>query len=185
MIARVLRHRPEVWGVRLDGEGWCQVSDLLAGAGGHGHDLNVDELLEIVETNDKKRFTISTDGLRIRSAQGHSVPVDLELRTMVPPPVLYHGTVRQHIASIRREGLRPMTRHAVHLSATKEAAVAVGGRRGAAVVLIVDSYALHADGVLFQLSTNGVWLVEAVPPRYIAFLRSHGSKSALSVTRNR
>lgn len=173
-LARVLRHRPGLWGVRLDREGWCQVSDLLAGASSHGQGLTVAELLEIVETNDKRRFTLSPDGLRIRAAQGHSVEVDLQLRTRVPPPVLYHGTVRQHLAAILREGLRPMSRHAVHLSATKVAATVVGARRGAPVVLVVDSYAMNRDGRQFQQADNGVWLTAAVPPRYIVLQQFRG-----------
>ena len=166
-LARVLRHKPELWGLRLDREGWCQVSDLLAGAACHGQHLTADELLEIVETNDKARFTLSPDGPSIRAAQGHSVEVDLRLCTKVPPPVLYHGTIRKHMPAILREGLRPMSRHAVHLSATKEAASAVGARRGAPVILVVDSYAMHRDGYQFQQAENSVWLTAAVPSKYL------------------
>ena len=175
-LARVLRHKPELWGVRLDREGWCQVSDLLSGASSHAQDLTSDELREIVDTNDKKRFTLSPDGLRIRAAQGHSVSVDLNLRTTVPPPVLYHGTVRKNLPAIRHEGLRPMNRHAVHLSATKEAAVAVGRRRGTPIVLPVDSYAMNQDGHRFQQAENGVWLTTAVPSRYIVFSSRSAAK---------
>ena len=166
-LARVLRHRPEMWGVRLDREGWCQVGDVLAGAASHGQYLTADELREIVDTNDKKRFSMSTDGLRIRAAQGHSVDVDLKLRTTIPPPVLYHGTVRKNLSAIFKEGLRPMRRHAVHLSATKDAATAVGARRGAPVVLVVDSYAMNKDGFAFQQADNSVWLTATVPPKYL------------------
>lgn len=166
-LARVLRHKPELWDVGLDGEGWCQVSDLLVGAADHGQGITVDELLEIVETNEKRRFTLSADGRSIRAAQGHSLEVDLKLCTLVPPPVLYHGTVRKNIAAILGEGLRPMSRHAVHLSATKEAAHAVGARRGVPVVLIVDSYAMNRDGLEFQQAENAVWLTAGVPPKYL------------------
>lgn len=166
-LARVLRHKPELWGVRLDSEGWCQISKLLAGAAAHGQDLTVDELFEIVETNDKGRFTLSTDGRSIRAAQGHSVDVDLNLRTAVPPSVLFHGTVRKHLPAILKEGLRAMSRHAVHLSATKEAALAVGARRGTPVVLVVDSYAMNRDGLEFQQAENAVWLTAAVPSKYL------------------
>lgn len=176
-LARVLRHKPELWGVTLDREGWCQVSDLFAGAAGHGQSLAADELIEIVETNDKRRFSMSSDGLRIRAAQGHSVDVDLRLRTLVPPPILYHGTVRKHMAAILKEGLRPMSRHAVHLSATKEAALAVGARRGAPVILIVDSYAMNRDGCQFQQAENGVWLTTAVPPHYLVLQQVRDQKA--------
>lgn len=60
-----------------------------------------------------------------------------------------------------------MSRHALHLSATKEAAVAVGSRRGAAVVLVVDGHAMSRNGYEFQQAENGVWLTAAVPARYL------------------
>jgi putative RNA 2'-phosphotransferase len=179
-LARVLRHKPELWGVRIDGQGWCAVDALMKGATKAGQALTLDELHEIVATNGKKRFALSADGLRIRAVQGHSLPVELNLRVEVPPPVLYHGTVRKHLSAIRREGLRPMTRHAVHLSATKAAAVAVGSRRGAAVVLIVDSYAMHRDGHRFQLSENCVWLTAVVPPEYLRLSRLEAGGQASS-----
>ena len=179
MLARVLRHKPALWGLQLDPSGWCTVEALIAGAAKHGSMMTVGELQEIVATNDKSRFTLSPDGLRIRAAQGHSVTVDLKLRTELPPPVLYHGTVRKNLVAIRREGLRPMSRHAVHLSATEEAAVGVGSRRGAAVVLIVDSYAMNRDGLRFQQAANGVWLTAAVPPQYLNFSRPSGKPTRL------
>ncbi len=177
-LARVLRHKPELWGLRLDRQGWCQIGELLAGAADHGQELTADELLEIVETNDKKRFTLSTDGRSIRAAQGHSLEVDLKLCTLVPPPVLYHGTVRKHLPTILKDGLRPMSRHAVHLSATKEAALAVGARRGAPVVLVVDSYAMNRDGHQFQQAENGVWLAATVPPQYLTSAASQRNRRA-------
>lgn len=172
LLARVLRHKPDLWRVKLDREGWCTVATLTEGAAKAGQPLSLDELHEIVATNDKARFTLSPDSLRIRAVQGHSVPVDLRLRTVPPPPVLYHGTVRKFLEAIRREGLRPMSRHAVHLSATKEAAVAVGSRRGIAVVLVVDSYAMNRDGHAFQQAENGTWLAATVPPQYLKLLTS-------------
>ena len=167
-ISRVLRHKPEAWGLKLDSAGWCTVEALLAGAARNGIDIPEAELLEIIQTNDKSRFTLSPDQRRIRAAQGHSVEVDLKMPVRVPPPVLYHGTVRKFMAAIRSEGLKPMARHAVHLSATKDAAIAVGSRRGAPVILVVDSFAMNRDGFTFQQSENGVWLTAAVPAKYIA-----------------
>ncbi|MDM0018033.1 RNA 2'-phosphotransferase [Variovorax saccharolyticus] len=178
-LARVLRHRPEIWGVRLDREGWCQVDALLAGAASHGQALSLAELHEIVDANDKQRFGVSPDGRRIRAVQGHSVSVDLKLPTRTPPPVLYHGTVRKHLPAIRREGLLPMNRHAVHLSTTKDAAEAVGRRRGAPVVLVVDSYAMHRAGLKFQQAENGIWLTAAVPAKFLNSSRPLAAPTSL------
>ena len=84
-----------------------------------------------------------------------------------PPDVLYHGTVAKFLDAILREGLRPMNRHAVHLSATVETARTVGARRGKPVILRVDAAAMSETGHAFQVSANGVWLTASVPPKYL------------------
>jgi putative RNA 2'-phosphotransferase len=66
-----------------------------------------------------------------------------------------------------------MNRHVVHLSPDRETAIRVGSRRGRPIVLTVDSAAMHRDGHAFQVSANGVWLTEAVPPQYLRFPVSH------------
>lgn len=128
-----------------------------------------EELLDIVTHSDKQRFAISTDGLRIRANQGHSVEVDLALMPIEPPAVLFHGTVARFLDAIEREGLRAGERTHVHLSADVETAKKVGARRGAPVILEVDAAAMHRAGLEFFRSANGVWLTAAVPPQYLRF----------------
>jgi putative RNA 2'-phosphotransferase len=84
--------------------------------------------------------------------------------------VLYHGTVGKFLPEIERDGLRPMSRHHVHLSSTVDTAVKVGARRGLPVVLVVDAAAMFAAGAVFRVSANGVWLTDAVPPRHLRTL---------------
>jgi putative RNA 2'-phosphotransferase len=164
-LARHLRHRPERIGLALSPEGWADVTELLAAASRHGFALTRSELEHVVDVNDKKRYEM--DGNRIRAVQGHSVPVELDLPPVDPPELLYHGTVRHSVASILREGLLPMGRHAVHLSPDRETARRVGARRGRPVVLTVASGRMAADGHAFRVSANGVWLAGSVPPEYL------------------
>lgn len=153
----------------LDKQGWVDVSELLAKAAAAGTAISVDELKDIVAQNDKKRFVLSDDATRIRAAQGHSIEVDLKLPVKTPPPVLYHGTVGKFIGAIRKEGLKPMNRHDVHLSPDKETATRVAIRRGKPVILVIETYPLLRDGYQFRVSDNGVWLVGEVPAKYIRF----------------
>ncbi|NVI84033.1 RNA 2'-phosphotransferase [Janthinobacterium sp. BJB401] len=169
LLSRWLRHRPDAIGLEIDKRGWVDVAELLLKSAGAGVALTQDELMQIVADNDKQRFSLSEDRARIRAAQGHSVDVDLKLPVKKPPPVLFHGTVQKSIASIRRQGLLPGTRRDVHLSATKQTAEEVGARRGTAVVLIVETYALLLDGHEFRCSDNGVWLIQRIPANYIRF----------------
>ncbi|WP_449063545.1 RNA 2'-phosphotransferase [Planomonospora algeriensis] len=164
-LAKHLRHQPERIGIELDAHGWVEVDVLLTAAAAHGFPISRAELEQVVADNDKRRYAI--DGGRIRASQGHSVPVDLDLPPAEPPAFLYHGTVARNLAAIRDEGLRPMSRHHVHLSPDRETATRVGARRGSPVVLAVDAAAMHAAGHEFRLSANGVWLTGHVPPSFI------------------
>jgi putative RNA 2'-phosphotransferase len=169
-LSYVLRHRPDSIGISLDKQGWASVPDLLAKAAAAGTAITFDELKKIVEQNDKKRFVLNDDSTRIRAAQGHSIQVDLKLTAKAPPPVLFHGTVGAFIASIRKQGLRPMKRHDVHLSPDKDTANRVATRRGKPIILVIETYPMVRDGYQFRVSDNGVWLIQAVPPQYIKFL---------------
>ncbi|MEU3445789.1 RNA 2'-phosphotransferase [Streptomyces thermolilacinus] len=166
-LSRHLRHQPERIGLVLDPHGWVAVEDLLRAMARHGMPLTRAELEHVVAVNDKRRFAL--DGDRIRASQGHTVEVDLGLPPATPPAYLYHGTVAAALDAIRAEGLRPMSRHHVHLSPDRETATRVGARRGRPVVLTVDAGAMHRDGHVFHVSANGVWLTDAVPARYLRF----------------
>ncbi|MDX3454169.1 RNA 2'-phosphotransferase [Streptomyces sp. ME02-8801-2C] len=170
-LSKHLRHQPERIGLTLDEAGWVEIDTLIAAAAAHNFRFTREELDHVVASNDKKRFAI--DSNRIRASQGHSVDVDLGLPPATPPPYLYHGTVDRFLDAIRAEGLRPMNRHAVHLSPDRETATRVGARRGRPVVLPVDAAAMHRDGHLFHVSENGVWLTESVPSRYLRFPGPH------------
>ena len=157
-LSKYLRHAPEELGLSLQPGGWVPVDDLLAAAVGHGFPISYDELVEVVETNDKQRFAFDSSGEMIRANQGHSVEVDLQLEEREPPEVLYHGTVERFLPSILADGLNKGKRHHVHLSKDVETARKVGARRGQPVVLTVDAGRMHREGHTFFLSTNGVWL---------------------------
>ncbi|ALU94966.1 RNA 2'-phosphotransferase [Streptomyces globisporus C-1027] len=164
-LSKHLRHQPERIGITLDENGWVGVETLLSAAALHGFTISRAELDHVVTVNDKRRFTV--DGDRIRANQGHTVAVDLDLPPAEPPAYLYHGTVARVMEAIRAEGLRPMTRHHVHLSPDRETATRVGARRGRPLVLTVDAGAMHRAGHVFRVSANGVWLADAVPPEFL------------------
>src|SRR3954469_19205912 len=136
-LSLVLRHDPQAAGVALDEAGWVGAAELLAGCERAGVRITDDELREIVRTSDKKRFALSEDGTRIRANQGHSVDVELGHAAAVPPELLYHGTPERSVDAIRREGLRKMQRHHVHLSVDVQQTLAVGARRWRPVLLTI------------------------------------------------
>jgi putative RNA 2'-phosphotransferase len=128
----------------------------------------------VVARNEKQRFALSEDGQFIRANQGHSVAFDLGLQPKAPPEQLFHGITFSSLPSIKQEGLRPMKRQHVHLSADHATARAVGQRHGKPVVLTVDAGHLHRAGQRCFVSENGVWLTDAVAPDHIGFPSASG-----------
>jgi len=167
-LSLVLRHQPQRIGLELDAQGWADIDALIARAA-PTHRLDRATIEAVVAGNDKRRFAISDDGLRIRAHQGHSLDIDLALPPAAPPALLFHGTASRFVASIRREGLKPGERRHVHLSCDIDTAHRVGARHGRPQVLRVDAAAMAAAGHVFHVSENGVWLTAAVPVDYIEF----------------
>lgn len=161
-LAYLLRHDTSY---SFDRNGWRTVADLVCN---HGYSL--DELKEIIETNNKKRFEFNEDLTMIRARQGQSVNVDVELEQITPPSVLYHGTAEKYIRSILEKGIMKQNRLYVHLSSTIETATAVGSRHGNPVIIEVNTGKMAEDGCVFYLSRNGVWLTEYVDTSYCRVL---------------
>jgi putative RNA 2'-phosphotransferase len=80
--------------------------------------------------------------------------------------------VERFLAAIMAQGLQPMGRHHVHLSSRIDTARLVGARRGKPVILKVLAGDLARTGVTFWRPPNEVWLVEAVPPRFLEVLQA-------------
>lgn len=171
-LSLVLRHKPEVAGLKLDPHGWVDVDKLLDGCQKLGKDIDMAMLERTVVENDKMRFTFNGDKTKIRANQGHSVLVDVDLEEEAPPLYLYHGTLERNLSSIKERGLLKMNRLHVHLSLDEETAEKVAARRvGASLICKIDSGAMARDGYKFYRSKNGVWLTDHVPPKYITYLK--------------
>lgn len=166
-LSLVLRHRPKRINIQLDEQGWVSVDELLTAMRKHAFPLSLEILREVVASNDKQRFAFSEDGTLIRASQGHSVKIDLAYQPLQPPEILFHGTARKFLPSIRQHGLIKKSRHHVHLSPDRETARRVGSRHGTPVILEVQAGEMHRAGIAFFQSENGVWLVAAVAVAYL------------------
>ena len=166
LISLVLRHHPERLGLALDAHGWADASALIDAINAI-QPFDMEQLEAIVRADPKQRYAFSPDKSRIRANQGHSIPIDLELIPRTPPVMLWHGTGERFVSAILREGLKPMGRQYVHLSADPDTAMKVGRRHGRPVLFTVDAAWMASDGLLFYRSENGVWLADAVPSQYL------------------
>jgi putative RNA 2'-phosphotransferase len=165
-IALILRHKPQTIGITLDEHGWANVDELIAGVS-RTHPIDMAILEQIVDEDEKQRYSFNEDKTLIRANQGHSIPVDVELEEKEPPEKLFHGTGEKYVDSIDKEGLIPKSRLYVHLSSNEETAYKVGQRHGKPVIYKVKSGEMHRDGYKFYCSVNGVWLTKTVPIKYL------------------
>lgn len=164
-LSLILRHKPEDVGLQLDIEGWANTDEILKIL-----NITIKDLIEVVELNDKKRFSFSPDLVKIRAVQGHSIEVDLNLNTAIPPEILFHGTANKNIVSILENGIHKRSRNYVHLSDNVETAIEVGKRYGQPVVFEVCALEMYNSGKKFYISENNVWLTEFVPAIYVRLL---------------
>lgn len=158
-LSFLLRHDTEY---RFDEHGYREVLDLV-----QNHGFTKDEIVELVETNDKQRYEFNDDKSKIRARQGHSVNINVDLKETLPPDVLFHGTATRFLESIKEKGILKMSRNYVQLSENIDTATEVGKRHGKPVILTVNTKAMREDGIKFYLSNNNVWLTEFVDSKYI------------------
>lgn len=182
-VCGVLRHHPEDIGVAMDLQAWVGAAELIekfnAAYSDRKYYLSLPVLLEMVRTDEKQRYGLKWEGntLMIRCRQGHSIPwLEMDYRVETPPEILYHGTIETFLPSILREGLKPMERQKVHLSWDIPTARRAAERRrqtGQPVLLRVDAGKMAADGAVFYLADNDVWLADHVCPEYISVKSIH------------
>jgi len=170
LLSLLLRHDPGKAGLTLGENGWVSVESLLVGIASISAPISRNELDLIVTTNDKQRFSFSEDRKSIRAAQGHSIKIDLALKAMQPPNILFHGTAEKSINAIMQEGLKSQSRRHVHLSVDIKTATRVAQRHGKPIILSLDTVAMVDEGIDFFQADNGVWLTYEVEPRFLTKL---------------
>lgn len=167
-LSLILRHKPEVIGTELDKNGWADVKSLIAGVNKSGkYFLDMKILEEIVQNDEKGRYSFNNDKTKIRANQGHSIKVDVELKKCTPPEYLWHGTAEKYIESINKNGITPKNRLYVHLSADAETAEKVGSRHGKPIIYRIFSGEMNRQGYNFYISKNGIWLADFIPPNFM------------------
>lgn len=130
---------------------------------------DIDYLLHIAETSDKKRFSvvIRNDKLMIRANQGHCLEVGLLLdddlmmtRVTTVYPVCVHGTSKKAIKAITDSGLKPMDRKHVHMAVglPTDTHVISGMRKSSKVIIHINMEKALNNGKRFYVSENNVIL---------------------------
>jgi putative RNA 2'-phosphotransferase len=165
LMAYLLRHEPNLERTR---EGFTEVTKLVEAMKQKIRWVSERYLKEVVEMDPKGRYEIRGDLIRAR--YGHSVEVKLDLPE-ADVTTLYHGTSPSVAKRILVEGLSPMGRRMVHLSASIEDALEVGRRHSVnPVVLAVDVKLAKSQGSRIVKASEKVYLANRVPANSIQLL---------------
>lgn len=171
-LSYALRHKPEEFGVVIDGDGFTDVQKLIDGINAKAKTkMKLEHIEYIIANSDKKRFELSPDKTRIRATYGHSIESRVSHDVRTPPKYLFHGTTHKALQNILEHGLLPMNRQYVHLSQDVETAKKVGGRRESnPVILRIDTKKVGCAGLKFYYGNDTTWLCDRVPPSCIEIL---------------
>jgi len=166
-LSLILRHTGPKNNVYVAQDGWADLANVMGCIPISALFTTVQEITEVVHTNDKGRFQIKewNGQLMIRAVQGHSirtVRTDLIATPIMAdtlPPVIVHGTTSSFSESIRLRGLLAGglagTRNDVHF-ATGVKGVRSGMRRSCDMFVYLDGQrALEQNLPLFR-SDNDV-----------------------------
>lgn len=174
-LSSILRHNAVSLGLQVRSDGCVSVESLLALPQMKG--VTIDKLKQVVAADNKQRYAFDATGDFIRANQGHSQTVaqsiaDDEIANVItePLPVCVHGTYRNVIEIIQKEGLRCMQRDYIHLAPGLVGQVVSGMRASSQVMIYVDMAKAMADGIVFRESANGVILTRGengvLDPKY-------------------
>jgi len=166
-MAYFLRHNPQELYLELDPDGSVPLADFLGALRNRKGFMHVtrDDIVHVVNKDGKKRFAIENG--KIKALYGHSVKIT-EFEEIVPPEILYHGTLKSNLENIKKDGLTPQTRQKVHLSVRKEDAMAISRRHGTnTVILKINARQANEDGIKFYKGSDTVLLSDTIPPAYI------------------
>lgn len=167
LLALILRHTPEQFGIVLDAEGYAALPEVLAAVRTRIESATLADLEAVVSQVEPQKSRYSIVGGEIRANYGHSLAGRIEQQAGVPPPVLWHGTPEDALQQISQQGLRPMRRQYVHLTTSQDLATRIGARHGKPRLLRVDAAAAHAQGTVFYRANDAFWLALHIPPQYL------------------
>jgi putative RNA 2'-phosphotransferase len=169
-MSLVLRHSPEKFGLNLDSKGFVSLDRFFEVLKKRFSEIELPDIQEIVNSCSKERFEIKGD--KIRARYGHSIKIDLDLKSCQPPQFLYHGTSPRSGERIKREGLKPMKRDHVHLSKTINDAIKVGKRRSKnPLVFKILATKAQKEGIQFY-DRGSVVLVKYLPHKFLESMKT-------------
>jgi putative RNA 2'-phosphotransferase len=170
IIAGMLRHFPENYGVKLTSNGYAKIYSMIPtiktqrGRYGWLTPLHIEAL---GKTDERGRYQVN-ETQEIRATYGHTIPVDLsDLPDSPVPDILYYQTSEEEFSILNETGINPSDKTYIHLSSNYRKAYVSGKfHLDEPMIIGVDASNLKTVTPVLKASDD-VFLTSAVSPEYI------------------
>jgi len=190
MLSGVCRHNADKFNLAVVDGGYLFVEEILSTEPFKNLSVTIEEVLELVKSNDKQRFSVRQDQghWQICANQGHSMTVSglslVPITDASEAPIVVHGTYKEVLGVIEQQGLSRMNRTHIHFAPgmPQDQQVISGMRGDCEVYIYIDlAKALH-DGYKFFKSVNNVILCSGnehgyLPPFYFSSVVTNNKTS--------
>ncbi|TXG80170.1 MAG: RNA 2'-phosphotransferase [Spirochaetes bacterium] len=172
-LSKILRHDP--YPFTISDDGWISTQAII-----NYYNITLDDLIYIVETNDKKRFSLNDDNTLICANQGHSNgiaenKVFTQITDVETEFVLYHGTDDVIAELIKNDVMKTGKRQHVHWTPNIDLAKKRANQRSewnktkpVLITLKIKTY-LNNKGKIF-ISDNNVYLTPEIKTLFLNFI---------------
>lgn len=171
VLAGMLRHFPERYGIRLDDHGWTKIFPIVPAIKTERRYygwLTPHHIEAFVKTEPKGRYQWDGDSM-IRATYGHTIQVNMDdLPVDDIPDKLYYQTTAEEIDLIKEAGISPSDKTWVHLSKTYRQAYVSGlFHVEDPSVVEIDTSKLISDGHPVYRATPDIFLAKEIPAEYV------------------
>ncbi len=171
MLAGMLRHFPERYGIRLNDHGWARIYSIIpairAERRGYGW-LTPYHIEALVKTDTRNRYSVNSNG-EVRANYGHTIPVEMDdLPTDEIPDSLYYQTTDEELEFIKETGISPSDKTWVHLSKTYRQAYVSGlfHVENPRIVRIKAAELISSNMPVYR-GNEDIFLVKEIPGEFI------------------
>ena len=168
LLTACVRHKPQDFGLILDEDGFADLEDVAKLRAFRKYSVSPRKLAAVAAHIIKKRFIFQRKERQIlvAASHGHSQGILRSLRIFqvldeeTAPEQAFHATQFRHWQSISSNGLWRMDREHIHMAYSEDQKSGV--RQGQDILLVVQTRAVVASGILLLKSATGVLLTPGV-----------------------
>ncbi len=171
ILAGMLRHFPENYGVRLNSHGFARIYSVVPAIRAERPRfrwIRAEHIAALGMTDPRGRYEV-IDEEEIRATYGHTIEVNLsDLPTDNLPEIVYYQTTPEELELLKETGISPADKTYIHLSSTYRKAY-VSGKFHVDDPLIIGIKAseLMESGIPVYRASHEVYLTKEIPPSFM------------------